>query len=206
MRFSPVKHLPLLVCFLAVLGCGNSQEEARKQLGQMNIKFTEDSFVTRARDGNLGAVKLFLQAGMKPDVTNAAGDTPLLVAVKFGRQDVAETLLARGADPNLAGKRYGVTPLIWASTKGFTGIMNLLLAKGANVNGADEKIGMTALMSAAVWGQSRDHHGALGQGSRDQRLRQKWPHPHHVGGPLWPHRGRQLTPGEGRRPCRQGIR
>ena len=77
MRFSAVKHLPLLVFFLAVLGCGNPQEEASRQLGQMNIKFTEDSFVDRARDGNIAAVKLFLQAGMKPDVTNCDGRDPI---------------------------------------------------------------------------------------------------------------------------------
>ena len=153
MRFSAVKHLPLLVVFLAVLGCGNPQEEARKQLGQMNIKFTEDSFIIEARDGNLAAVKLFLQAGMKPDVTNATGETPLLMAVQYGRQDLVETLLARGANPNLAEKRLGGTPLIWAATKGFPGILNQLLAKGANVNAKDEKVGMTALMSAAVWGR-----------------------------------------------------
>ena len=88
MRFSAVKHLSLLVFFLALLGCGNPQEEAINQLGQMDIKFTEDSFVERARDGNIAAVKLFLQAGMKPNVTSAAGETPLLVAVQFGRQDV----------------------------------------------------------------------------------------------------------------------
>ena len=76
MRFSAVKHLPLLVVFLAVLGCGNPQEEARQQLGQMNIKFTEDSFITEAREGNVAAVKLFLQAGMKPDVANGRGETP----------------------------------------------------------------------------------------------------------------------------------
>ncbi|MDP2045377.1 MAG: ankyrin repeat domain-containing protein, partial [Deltaproteobacteria bacterium] len=96
MRFSAVKHLPLLVFFLALLGCGNPQEEATRQLGQMDIKFTEDSFVERARDGNIAAVKLFLQAGMKPNVTSAAGETPLLVAVQFGRQDVVEALLAQG--------------------------------------------------------------------------------------------------------------
>jgi ankyrin repeat protein len=116
MRFSALKHLPLLVLFLALLGCGNPQEEATRQLDQMGIKFTADSFVERARDGNLAAVKLFLQAGMKPNVTSAAGETPLLVAVQFGRQDVVEALLAQGAAPTCEYAVRG-TPLMWASTK-----------------------------------------------------------------------------------------
>src|SRR4030042_4343108 len=101
MRFSQVTKLPLFLLLLALVACGNPQEEARIKLGQMNVKYNEDTFVERARDGDLLAVKHFLQAGMKPDVTDKNGDAALLNAARYGRQGVVALLLDHGADPNL---------------------------------------------------------------------------------------------------------
>jgi ankyrin repeat protein len=141
--------IPIFVMF-TFAACGNPPEEARIKLGQMNVKFNEDSFVARARDGDIMPVKLFLQAGMGPNVTNKNGETPLGVAARFNRQEVAEVLLAHGANPNTGEKWNGATPLIWASVNGYPNIVKLLLEKGADVQVHDSKDGMTALMSAAV--------------------------------------------------------
>ena len=56
---------------------------------------------------------------MSPNVTNKKGETSLGVSAKFGRREVAEILLAHGADPNTGDKQFGGTPLIWASVNGF---------------------------------------------------------------------------------------
>ena len=103
MRIRPVTYVPLLFLLLALVACGNPQEEARIKLGQMNLKYNEDTFVRLSRDGDIQAVKLFLQAGMSPNVTSQKGETPLVVAARYGRQEVAEVLLAQGADPNTGG-------------------------------------------------------------------------------------------------------
>ncbi|MBW1990704.1 MAG: hypothetical protein JRI59_00970, partial [Deltaproteobacteria bacterium] len=67
------KYTVLSLVIGVFLACGNSQEKARLKLGQMNIKYNEDTFVDRAKDGDLLVVRLFLQAGMSPDVTDKQG-------------------------------------------------------------------------------------------------------------------------------------
>ena len=60
---------PLLLLFiaLALTACGRS-DKARQELAQMNIEYAESSFIDQSRDGNAAAVKLFLEAGMSPEV------------------------------------------------------------------------------------------------------------------------------------------
>jgi ankyrin repeat protein len=64
-----------------------------------------------ARDGFADAALAFLDAGLNVNVPTA-GDrsTPMVVAIINGQYDLALTLLARGANPNLSNDD-GVTPL-----------------------------------------------------------------------------------------------
>ncbi|CAB0040455.1 unnamed protein product [Trichogramma brassicae] len=51
-------------------------------------------------------VERFLWHGQRPDlVVRKSGDSPLMLAMRHGRNRVAESLLRRGADPDLANKR-----------------------------------------------------------------------------------------------------
>jgi ankyrin repeat protein len=63
------------------------------------------------RDGFAGAALALVEAGVNLN-TPTAGDrsTPMIVAIVNGQYDLALTLLARGADPNVANDD-GVTPL-----------------------------------------------------------------------------------------------
>ena len=56
--------------------------------------------------------------------------TPLAWAARFGQKKLAEFLLDRGADPNLAGAPWA-TPLAWAEKKGHTEIAEILREHGA---------------------------------------------------------------------------
>ena len=147
------KKTRLLFCScifsLLVFGCANPRETSRMTLGQMNVPYSEDSFVDRARDGDIIPVRLFLDAGMAPDAANKYGQTALLVAARYGRSDILSLLLARGANPNVRDKKYGATPLIWASVGGYTPMVRELLDHEATLEDHGNRSGLTALMSAA---------------------------------------------------------
>jgi ankyrin repeat protein len=154
MKFRHWRYLPLALLLLALAACGNPQEEARLKLGQKKIPYNADAFINYARGGNLEVVRLFLLAGMSPEVTSKIGDIPLVEAARYDRGAVVKLLLAKGADPNVTDLRQGATPLMWAAVRGYDGVVQLLLANGAKVNARNPKNGMTALMSAALGGKA----------------------------------------------------
>jgi cytohesin len=117
-----------------------------------------------AKSGDLEKVKALLKD--KPNLVfskDKKGDTPLLVAVKFGHKDVAAFLLAHKANVNakgkdeaftgegFQGKSLGGTPLHWAAMKSDTGMAELLLANGADVNAKDDG-------TPLHWAVSPTHH------------------------------------------------
>jgi hypothetical protein len=98
-----------------------------------------------AASGDLDRVRALLAQGAKVNLLSRYGDTALINAVGLELRSVelAQVLIAAGADVNLAG--HGSTALIAAAGKGDTALLQLLLAAGANVNAADE-YGLTALI------------------------------------------------------------
>ena len=94
-------------------------------------------------------VKLLLDRGANPNVTNAAGATPLMWAIP----DLAKvkTLLEHGADVNAKSENLKrTTPLlVAASYPGSVEVLKLLLSKGADLH-AKDGLSMHALGRAAV--------------------------------------------------------
>lgn len=131
-----------------------------------------------ARRGHSAAVRLLHREGADLEARSRSGDTPLILAVAEGKEQVVATLLDLGADPSAPG-RYGVTPLavavlnnqariasmlvehgaqpsregnlIAAARRGDTERMTTLLAAGARVEARDRN-GRTALMAAVTGG------------------------------------------------------
>ena len=95
----------LLISILSLSACGQSPEDARKELGKMNIPYSEDSFIQSSANGDMMAVKLFLAAGMN---VNAGDGGALGKSAEQCRIEVVKTLLDAGADINKG------TPLIAA--------------------------------------------------------------------------------------------
>lgn len=80
---------------------------------------------------NQDAVKSPLDHGANPNAKdNKVGDTPLIMAAGKGYKEVAELLLAHGADVNLTDEKG--TPLTWATRTGHSGMADLLRKHGGH--------------------------------------------------------------------------
>ena len=55
-----------LTLVVALAGCGKSEDQARVELAQRNIVYSEPSFIDNARMGNGDVVGLFLDSGWTP--------------------------------------------------------------------------------------------------------------------------------------------
>jgi ankyrin repeat protein len=123
--------LVILLCCL-FNSCGqrvSNPEEARIKLAQMNITYSEDSFFNKVQEGDVLAVKLFLQAGMDPNLKNKYGLTPLIVAAKAGRLEVLKLLVNNGADLHIKLEN-GNDALDLATDRGHKDIEHFLIKKG----------------------------------------------------------------------------
>jgi ankyrin repeat protein len=54
-----------------------------------------------------------------------------------GQKEIAELLIAEGADVNTKSGDEETTPLHWAANRGHEEVVELLIAKGADVNAKD---------------------------------------------------------------------
>lgn len=84
-----------------------------------------------AREGDAEQLAAYLDAGIPVDLTNAKGDTLLLLAAYAPHPDVVGALLDRGADPNRVNDR-GQTALAAAVFRSSAEGVELLLAAGAD--------------------------------------------------------------------------
>jgi len=128
-------------------------DRLRHKLAAEQIEYSKEGFLVAVERGNDRAVKLFLNAGIKPDQKDALGVTPLIKAAMFNRTAVAALLIKAHADVNMPNAQ-GYTPLHWAALKGYLDLVELLLANGAGVD-PRSGLGLTPLMQAAMSGHAR---------------------------------------------------
>ena len=112
-------QLIAIVATLLVVGCGSPMWVA-------------------ARNGNIEAVKQHLAAGADVNAKNRSGWTPLHQAVWGGHKEIAELLIANGADVNTTTDGGRWTPLHESARSNRKVIAKLLINKGADVNAKGE--------------------------------------------------------------------
>lgn len=124
-RYKILSSVIAALAFLALFGvnvtCAENSVEARKDLKQMGLEYTEQQFATSAGAGDMTAVKLFLDAGM--DV-NAGGGAALGLSAGRGQLEMVQFLLSRGAKPTSNALQY-------ARTRGHQEIERILVEAGA---------------------------------------------------------------------------
>ncbi|MCV7226168.1 ankyrin repeat domain-containing protein [Mycolicibacterium komossense] len=87
-----------------------------------------------ARAGEAISLAAYLDAGAPVDLTNAAGDTLVMLAAYHGHADTVRTLADRGADVNRVNDR-GQSPLAGAVFKGADDVVRVLVDAGADPTG-----------------------------------------------------------------------
>jgi ankyrin repeat protein len=100
-----------------------------------------------AREGETGLLSSYLDAGAPATMTNAAGDSLLMLAAYHGHADTVQLILRHGGDANAANDR-GQTPLAGAVFKGYTVVAKVLLAAGADPDAGSPSARAAAQMFA----------------------------------------------------------
>jgi len=112
--------------------------EAYRVLEEAGAEASDDApWMLALATGRESEVRRMLDAGRSPEKPDAFGDSPLALACRFGRVEVARLLLARGADASatLAFDRTALSAAaVHASRTGETELLAVLLDAGADPN------------------------------------------------------------------------
>jgi len=127
----------LIITVLAVGGCPKQENSDNEQ------RAPRVSLHAAALQGNLDAIRQHINAGSELNKKDAYGSSPLIVAVTFGKTEVAKALIEAGADLEITNNE-GATPLHIAAFFCRTEIVRMLMDSGADKS-ALNKAGRTAL-------------------------------------------------------------
>lgn len=111
-----------------------------------------------ARDGDADRLAAYVDAGVPVDLTDADGNTLVMLAAYNGNAAAVDVLLERGADVNRLNDR-GQSPVAGAVFKGEPDIVRALVAAGADVDAGSP----SAVDSARFFGRE-DLLPLLGRG------------------------------------------
>jgi len=84
------------------------------------------TMIERIKEGDLDAVRLFLKAGINPNVKDEQGRLPLVIAAERGHAEMARTLVEAGASLALTDK-FGRTPMKIALLREHDEVLAVLL-------------------------------------------------------------------------------
>jgi ankyrin repeat protein len=86
----------------------------------------------RARAGEAERLASYIEAGMPVNLTDARGNTLLMLAAYHGHADAVQVLIDHGATVDAMNDR-GQTPLAGAVFKGYEDVVRVLVENGADV-------------------------------------------------------------------------
>ncbi len=98
-----------------------------------------------AREGHVARLSAYVDAGVPVDLTDAAGNTLLMLAAYHGHAPLVAALAERGADVDRLNDR-GQSPLAGAVFKGEDEVVATLQAAGADLDAGQPTARATAQM------------------------------------------------------------
>jgi uncharacterized protein len=101
-----------------------------------------------ARAGETERLAAYVESGVPVDLTDASGNTLLMLAAYHGHAETVAALTGRGADPDRVNDR-GQSPLAGAVFKAEDEVARVLLAAGADPDAGTP----TARETAAMFGR-----------------------------------------------------
>lgn len=119
---------------LSLSACRNPQREAMKELEKRGVEASGPSLLSAVQAGDAGLARLLLQARVYSGQRDAAGNTPLHIALDRGHLAIAWGLIENGAEL-AAANPAGVTPVSLCVFKGETAMADRLLDAGAAPEG-----------------------------------------------------------------------
>ncbi|MDD9901034.1 MAG: ankyrin repeat domain-containing protein [Alphaproteobacteria bacterium] len=108
-----------------------------------------------AKEGDVLTAELMIAEGHMVDQPDENGKRPLHEAAFFGQGDMADLLLACGAEVDAAILPFGHTALYLAVMEGHHDVAQMLLTAGADVHVTDQLTGQSLLHIAATRGDMR---------------------------------------------------
>jgi ankyrin repeat protein len=157
----------LLLVLAVVIGIGVYYHIGNpvNQLNQKGIPFTEQAFFQAVRTDNQELVKLFLDAGYKPDhAAQDTGETAVMAAIEAGQFPMVNYLIAQGA--SLDRKDYqGRKPMDIALKNGNIQILKLLMDQQKRGPDSKDEQGRTLLEQAILAGNMTSVKYVIEQGA-----------------------------------------
>lgn len=98
--------------------------------GQLNY----DALETAASEGDIGALRRCLKAGLNPSGRPSLPNLPILLAIYHGHREVVRILLDAGISPNFGWGPDGGNLLTNAIQAKNVEVIKILVSKGADVN------------------------------------------------------------------------
>lgn len=141
------RFLPLLAVGCTLVACDPPQKRALKELSQRGVEVTGKALLTAVQEGSFEDTRLLLQAGVHTGHCDAAGRSPLHLAVERDDVATATLLIDGGCDVNAVDSK-GLSVLGYAMSAGDTALVGRLLDHGARANGFIE--GNESFLSAAI--------------------------------------------------------
>lgn len=111
--------------------------DAGAEANQMALAGVDPGLMLAVNTGNLPVVRAMLRRGADPNLTSRRDGSPSLAMISKDDPDLAQALLAHGANPNAQCGWDG--PMLWhAAAKGHTQVMAVLVESGADIHFIDD--------------------------------------------------------------------